>query len=155
MTQGLHVRAMRPSLPSSHATPRHATPRLFPPPHPSFITHTTIAHHCALCGTPPSIQHHGLNVPRYVVWALCLSPTPMGQRHHSLSLQLTPLYQPPTIMLCTPLEYPPLASLPLHPMKSHTIDTHHRMLRRVPLFCIKHKSDATSQVHGNVVTTLP
>ena len=119
MTQGLHVRAMRPSLLSS-LTPRHATPFLSLP---SIIHHTYHSSPpCALCDTPPSIQHHGLNVPRCVVGSLSLansngSTPPLSQSpnaHHSTNPLLF-------IMLCTPLEYPPLASLPLHPMKSHTI----------------------------------
>ena len=111
MTQGLHVRAMRPSLLFlSHATPRHATPFLSPP---SIIHHTYHSSPpCALCGTPPSIQHHGLNVPRCVVGSLSLansngSTPPLSQSPTHTTLP-TPYYYavhttrvPPSCIIAT------------------------------------------------------
>ena len=109
MTQGLHVRAMRPSLLSS-LTPRHATPFLSPP---SIIHHTYHSSPpCALCGTPPSIQRHGLNVPRCVVGSLSLansngSTPPLSQSPTHTTLP-TPYYYavhttrvPPSCIIAT------------------------------------------------------
>ena len=116
MTQGLHVRAMRPSLLSS-LTPRHAI-SLSSIHHSSHIPQQPTL--CTLC--PPSIQHHGLNVPRCVVGSLSLANS---------NGSTPPLSQSPThTTLPTPYYY-----------AAHTT--------RIPPFCIIATTSTSNEITHN------